>query len=85
MSSVHTRAGGPPCHDGKRPEEVDGFAAIAVAQAPVSRDAALRDYCISREQTLAEYYLGRYHHLVPGDVEIWELDEVAMSIRVLPH
>ena len=34
----------------------------------------LRDYSEKRSETLAEYYLRTYAHLVPGDVEFWEYD-----------
>ena len=32
----------------------------------------LRDYSEKHGQTLAEYYLTTYNHLVPSDVEFWE-------------
>ena len=35
----------------------------------------LRDYSSKRGETLAEYYIRRYRHLIPNDVEIWEYDE----------
>lgn len=35
----------------------------------------LKDYSSKRGETLAEYYLRTYEHLVPADVEIWEYDE----------
>lgn len=35
----------------------------------------LRDFSAARKETLAEYYLRTYGHLVPLDVEIWEFDE----------
>jgi len=35
----------------------------------------LRDFSIKRQETLAEYYLRTYKHLVPSDVEFWEYDE----------
>lgn len=34
----------------------------------------LRDYSESRKQTLAEYYIRNYEHLIPSSVEIWEYD-----------
>jgi hypothetical protein len=34
----------------------------------------LRDYSQERQETLAEYYLRRYAHLVPDDVELCEFD-----------
>ena len=39
----------------------------------------LRDYSERRGETLAEYYLRTYGHLVPGDVEFWEYDEVTKN------
>ena len=41
----------------------------------------LRDYSEKRKETLAEYYLRTYKHLVPNDVEFWEYNE-AESIVV---
>ena len=35
----------------------------------------LRDYSEKRKETLAEYYIRTYQHLIPKDVEIWEFDE----------
>jgi len=35
----------------------------------------LRDYSNKRKETLAEYYIRTYKHLIPGDVEIWEYNE----------
>ncbi len=35
----------------------------------------LRDYSEKRKMTLASYYLNRYSHLVPSDVELWEYCE----------
>ncbi|GEK72000.1 MULTISPECIES: hypothetical protein [Halomonas] len=35
----------------------------------------LRDMSERRQETLAEYYIRNYRHLIPGDVEIWEFDE----------
>lgn len=35
----------------------------------------LRDFSEKRQQTLAEYYLRTYSHLVPPDVEFWEFNE----------
>ena len=35
----------------------------------------LKDYSEKRNETLAEYYLRTYKHLVPADVELWEYDE----------
>jgi len=35
----------------------------------------LRDYSVKRNESLAEYYIRTYRHLIPSDVEIWEFDE----------
>jgi hypothetical protein len=43
----------------------------------------LRAFSEQRGQTLAEHYIGRYLHLVPEDVEIWEYNEADSSIRPL--
>ncbi len=43
----------------------------------------LRDYSEKRKETLAEYYLRTYKHLVPNDVEFWEYNEVeANAVRL---
>lgn len=34
----------------------------------------LRDFSNKRKETLAEYYLRTYSHLIPDDVEFWEYD-----------
>lgn len=34
----------------------------------------LRSECDTRKETLAEYYLRRYYHLIPNDVELLEYD-----------
>ncbi len=39
----------------------------------------LRDYSKKRRETLAEYYIRTYSHLIPEDVEIWEYNESTMS------
>lgn len=39
----------------------------------------LRDYSEKRNETLAEYYIRTYSHLIPKDVELWEYDESTMS------
>jgi hypothetical protein len=36
---------------------------------------ALYDYSEKRKETLAQYYLRTYKHLVPKDVEFWEYKE----------
>lgn len=38
-----------------------------------------RDYSQKRKQTLAEYYIRTYRHLIPQGVEFWEYDEAKMS------
>jgi hypothetical protein len=43
----------------------------------------LRDYSSKRKETLAEYYIRRYRHLIPDDVEIWEYDEEKQSAKRL--
>lgn len=35
----------------------------------------LYDYSEKRKETLAQYYLRTYKHLVPKDVEFWEYKE----------
>ena len=35
----------------------------------------LKDLSDRRQETLAEYYIRTYRHLIPRDVEIWEFDE----------
>jgi len=39
----------------------------------------LRDYSEKRKETLAEYYIRTYRHLIPEGVELWEYDESTMS------
>jgi hypothetical protein len=39
----------------------------------------LRDYSKKRKETLAEYYIRTYSHLIPEGVELWEYDESNMS------
>ena len=39
----------------------------------------LRDYSAKRKESLAEYYIRTYWHLIPSDVEIWEFDEGSLS------
>ncbi|MCG7333698.1 hypothetical protein MHZ95_00235 [Sporosarcina sp. ACRSM] len=43
----------------------------------------LRDFSVKRNETLGEYYIRTYGHLIPKDVEIMEYDEVNQSVRVL--
>jgi len=44
----------------------------------------LRHYSGKRKETLAEYYLRTYSHLIPKDVELWEYDEVTNNAIQLP-
>lgn len=37
----------------------------------------LRDYSEKRQETLADYYLRTYSHLIPEGVEFWEFDEAS--------
>lgn len=39
----------------------------------------LYDYSKKRNETLAEYYIRTYSHLIPEDVELWEYNESDMS------
>lgn len=43
----------------------------------------LRDESISRGETLAEYYIRTYGHLIPSNVEIWEYDMDSEEGRLL--
>lgn len=43
----------------------------------------LRDYSNKRNETLGEYYIRTYGHLIPSDVEIMEYDEEHQIVRVL--
>ncbi len=36
----------------------------------------LHDFSARRNETLGEYYVRTYSHLIPHDVEVWEYDEV---------
>jgi hypothetical protein len=42
----------------------------------------LRDYSAKKGETLAEYYIRTYDHLVPDEVEIWEFDEDARQATI---
>jgi len=43
----------------------------------------LKDYSPTRKETLTEYYVRTYSHMIPKDVEIWEFDEdLAEATRV---
>ena len=43
----------------------------------------LRDESATRGETLAEYYIRRYGHLIPSSVEIWEYDFNTRHARTL--
>ncbi|BAS31231.1 hypothetical protein [Dehalococcoides mccartyi] len=34
-----------------------------------------KDFSAKRNETLAEYYVHTYSHLIPADIEIWEFEE----------
>ena len=36
-----------------------------------------KDFNSKLKKTLAQYYLQRYSHLIPEDVELWEYDVVS--------
>lgn len=40
-----------------------------------------RDYSAERDETLANYYVRTYSHLIPEGVEIWEFDEVKGAVE----
>lgn len=40
----------------------------------------LRDFSAKRQETLAEYYIRTYYHLIPRDVEIWEYCNESKSV-----
>ena len=44
----------------------------------------LRDYSEKRKETLAEYYVRTYSHLIPDDVELWEYDTSKQQAVQLP-
>lgn len=35
-----------------------------------------RDFSEKRQETLGQYYIRTYAHLIPADVELWEYDEL---------
>lgn len=39
----------------------------------------LMDFSSKRGETLANFYLRNYAHLIPNDVEIWEYDSVTKN------
>lgn len=45
----------------------------------------LRDFSEKRNETLAQYYIRTYKHLIPSDVELWEFDEnteIALKLHI---
>ena len=40
----------------------------------------LKDYSSKRKETLAQYYLRTYPHLIPSAVEFWEYDEANSTV-----
>ncbi len=45
----------------------------------------LKDYCMRRKKTLAEYYIETHAHLIPSDVEIWEYNTERGRGKKLPR
>ena len=43
----------------------------------------LRDVRTKTDESLAEYYVRTYRHLVPSDVEVWEYDQMAKKVEIL--
>lgn len=43
----------------------------------------IKDHSKSRNETLAQYYLRIYAHLIPDAVEIWEFNETDQTMRQL--
>ena len=43
----------------------------------------LRDFSARRNETLGEYYVRTYSHLIPGDVEVWEYDESKKDCKMI--
>ena len=43
----------------------------------------LKDYNEKRKETLGQYYLRTYTHLIPADVEILEYDERTSEVSIL--
>ena len=44
----------------------------------------LHDFSKKRGETLAEYYLRTYAHLIPDNVEFWEYNETQKTAKKLP-
>jgi hypothetical protein len=45
----------------------------------------LQDYSSKRKETLLEYYLRTYGHLIPRGVEFIEFDETKAAARAVKH
>jgi hypothetical protein len=45
----------------------------------------LQDYSSKRKETLLEYYLRTYGHLIPRGVEFIEFDEAKAAARAVKH
>ena len=45
----------------------------------------LRDFNEKRSESLAEYYIRNYRHLITADVEIWEYDGVSSAVTRLAN
>lgn len=43
----------------------------------------LRNYSIKHGKTLGEYYLRKYNHLIPEDVEFFEYNEENHSVKII--
>ena len=43
----------------------------------------LYDFSNKRNESLAEYYIRTYSHLIPNDVELWEYDEATSTAKQL--
>lgn len=43
----------------------------------------LKDYSHKKQKTLAQYYIDRYQHLIPNNVEFMEFDESNNSVELL--
>jgi len=41
----------------------------------------LNDFSEKRKETLAEYYIRTYKHLIPSDVEFWEYEEAKNTAK----
>jgi hypothetical protein len=39
----------------------------------------LKDKREKNDESLCQYYINRFKHLIPAGVELWEYDEVVMS------